>query len=143
MLQRHALSNNAAGTSRTFVTTDEARVVGFYALATSAVQRTQASVRVGRGQPATVPVILLARLGVDRCVQADESAVSCSETRSPGQSSGEQVGVRALLVHAMHERARQFYLQDDFEPSPTDPLHLLLLMKDARESGVTRSPLPA
>jgi hypothetical protein len=42
------------------------------------------------------------------------------------------VGVRALLVHALHDKAQEFYLRFDFEPSPTDPLHLLLLMKDAR-----------
>ncbi len=42
------------------------------------------------------------------------------------------VGVRALLVHALHEHARAFYANFDFEPSPTDPLHLLLLTKDAR-----------
>lgn len=41
--------------------------------------------------------------------------------------------MRALLVHALHERAREFYLQYDFEPAPTDPMHLILLMKDARK----------
>jgi GNAT superfamily N-acetyltransferase len=47
-------------------------------------------------------------------------------------AAAEIVGVRALLVHALHEPARDFYLNVDFEPSPTDPLHLMLLMKDAR-----------
>ena len=46
--------------------------------------------------------------------------------------AAETIGVRALLVHALHERARDFYLHYDFEPSPTDPMHLMLLMKDAR-----------
>ena len=44
----------------------------------------------------------------------------------------EQVAVRAILVHALHEEARAFYARFDFEPSPTDPLHLMLTMKDAR-----------
>jgi hypothetical protein len=47
-------------------------------------------------------------------------------------AAAEIVGVRALLVHALHDEARAFYLHFDFEPSPTDPLHLLLLIKDAR-----------
>lgn len=40
--------------------------------------------------------------------------------------------MRALLVHALHGQARAFYAHFDFEPSPTDSLHLLLLIKDAR-----------
>ena len=47
-------------------------------------------------------------------------------------AAAEIIGVRALLVHALHEQARAFYAHFDFEPSPTDPLHLLLLIKDAR-----------
>lgn len=47
-------------------------------------------------------------------------------------AAAEIIGVRALLVHALHEQARTFYAHFDFEPSPTDPLHLLLLIKDAR-----------
>lgn len=42
------------------------------------------------------------------------------------------IGVRAMLVHALHDEARAFYAYFEFEPSPTDPLHLLLLIKDAR-----------
>jgi predicted N-acetyltransferase YhbS len=44
------------------------------------------------------------------------------------------IGVRALLVHAKDEKARTFYERFDFEPSPTDPLHLMLLIKDARRT---------
>ena len=46
--------------------------------------------------------------------------------------ASEIIGVRALLVHALNDTARAFYAHFDFEPSPTDPLHLLLLIKDAR-----------
>lgn len=49
-------------------------------------------------------------------------------------AAAEIVGVPALLVHALHERAGDFYLGFDFEPSPADPLHLMLLMKDARRN---------
>jgi hypothetical protein len=36
------------------------------------------------------------------------------------------------LVHAKDEKARGWYQQFDFEPSPTDPLHLFLMLKDIR-----------
>ena len=42
----------------------------------------------------------------------------------------EQIGARAILVHALHHEARQFYARYQLESSPTDPL-LLLLIKDA------------
>jgi hypothetical protein len=41
-------------------------------------------------------------------------------------------GIRALLVHAKDEPARQWYLNWEFEPSPSDPYHLFLLMKDIK-----------
>ena len=52
--------------------------------------------------------------------------------RPGGLEAAEKIGVRVLLVHAKHERAREFYLEYGFEESPTDPLQLLLLMKDVR-----------
>jgi len=46
----------------------------------------------------------------------------------------EVIGGRAVLVHAKDDDARQFYLRHGFEPSPTDPLHMLMLMKDIRHT---------
>jgi ribosomal protein S18 acetylase RimI-like enzyme len=48
-------------------------------------------------------------------------------------TAAESIGARVLLVHAKHERAKAWYLKLGFEESPTDPLHLLLLMKDIRK----------
>jgi uncharacterized protein (DUF1778 family) len=42
------------------------------------------------------------------------------------------LGARARLVRAIDKEAKTFYEHFDFEPSPTDPLHLFLLMKDIR-----------
>ena len=49
-------------------------------------------------------------------------------------SLSESIGCRSLLVHAESEQARSFYehLIPEFERSPTDPLHLLLRLKDIR-----------
>ena len=41
-------------------------------------------------------------------------------------------GIRALLVQAKDDEARVWYENLEFEPSPTDPYHLFLLMKDLR-----------
>lgn len=51
--------------------------------------------------------------------------------------AAEQIGVRTILVHALHDHARNFYIRFNFEPSPTDPLHLMLLIKDAKASAPT------
>ncbi|MGV7698385.1 hypothetical protein PJM27_22330 [Mycobacterium kansasii] len=37
-------------------------------------------------------------------------------------------------MHALQDQARSFYTRYQFEPSPTDPLHLMLLIKDAKAS---------
>jgi GNAT superfamily N-acetyltransferase len=65
-LRWQALINAASGASRTFVTTSEDRVVGYYALAAGAVERSSASGKVRRNQPQMVPIIVLGRLAVDR-----------------------------------------------------------------------------
>jgi len=136
-LKRFALVNQRAGMTTVFVTLSEGKVAGYYALAAGGVERASAPDRVARGQPAhPIPVVLLARLAVD----------SSSQKRGLGrallrdalirvEAAADEIGVRALLIHAKDDRAREFYMKcAEFEPSPTDPLHLFLLMKDLRKS---------
>lgn len=121
------------GASRCFLTCRDDRVVGYYALASASVQYSDVAGKVRRNMPDPVPVILLSRLAVDRKEQGSGSGKNLLRDailRSV-QASG-IVGVRALLVHALHDNDRTFYAHFDFEPSPTDPLHLVLLIKDAR-----------
>ena len=132
-LRTRALANHVEGASRCFVTCRDGRVVGFYALASAAVERSAAPSRVRRNMPDRVPVILLSRLAIDRKDQGKglgsqllrDAIARCVRV-------ADVIGVRAMLVHALHDQARAFYTHFDFEPSPTDPLHLLLLIKDAR-----------
>jgi len=131
-LVRQAQRNQTSGGSRTYVTTRAGRVVGYYSLATGSVVHAEVSGRVRRNQPNPIPVILLGRLAVHRKEQGrglGAHLLRDAVTRTVEAAS--IVAVRALLVHALHEQARQFYLNFDFEPSPTDPLHLFLLLKDA------------
>jgi GNAT superfamily N-acetyltransferase len=132
-LRTRALPNHRAGASRCFVTTRQGRVVGFYALAAASVERAGAPGRVRRNMPDPVPVILLSRLAVDRQEQGKGLGAHLlrdAVTRSVAAAS--IIGVRAILVHALNDQARMFYAHFDFEASPTDPLHLLLTMNDAR-----------
>lgn len=132
-LRTRALANHAAGASRCFVTCRGDRVVGFYALASAGVEHHAVPGRVRRNMPNPVPVILLSRLAIDRKEQGKglgshllrDAITRCVQV-------ADVIGVRAILVHALHDQARAFYLHFDSAPSPTDPLHLLLLIKDAR-----------
>jgi len=138
-LQRYALSADQAGTARVQVVTrlNQMQVVGHYALAAGEIVRDEAPMRVaaGAGQH-PIPVIVLARLGVDHLAQGTglgKALVIDAIRRVVGLA--EDVGIRALLIHAEDARARSFYLHlAAFEQSPTDPFHLLLLMKDARRA---------
>jgi GNAT superfamily N-acetyltransferase len=83
--------------------------------------------------PEPVPAILLSRLAVDRKDQGlglGKDLLRDAIVRSV--EAADLIGARALLVHALNDNAREFYAHFDFEPSPTDPLHLMLLIKDAR-----------
>jgi GNAT superfamily N-acetyltransferase len=132
-LRRRALPNHLQGGSRCYVSCRDGRIAGYYALASASIQHRDLSGRYRRNMPDPVPAILLSRLAVDLKEQGSglgKSLLRDAITRSV--AAADIVGVRALLVHALHDRARAFYLKYDFEPSPTDPLHLVLLIKDAR-----------
>lgn len=138
-LHRHALTNQRAGMATVFVTKDRdsPHVVGYYALATGGVENAAAPTRVTKGVPRhPLPVILLTRLAVDISVQGRKlgRALLIDALRRVDAASDE-VGVRALLIHAKDDDARAFYMRcAEFEPSPTDPLHLFLLMKDLKKA---------
>lgn len=137
-LKKHARAANASESARVFVVTtddDTATVVGYYALAAAQVEPADATERAGKGQPSRRPVsaVLLARLAVDHRHQGgglgrsllQDGLLRCVE-------AADAIGVRVLLVHAKHERAKAWYERYGFEESPTDALHLMLLMKDVR-----------
>ncbi len=132
-LRRFALTNQASGSARTFVSCLDGRVVGYYALASGAVSRACAPARVAKAMPEPVPVLLLARLAVDGAVQGRGLGwrLLRDAVLRTLQVAG-HVGVRALLAHALDQAAADFYARYDFKPSPTDPLHMVLLLKDAR-----------
>jgi len=137
-LRKHALQSHRSGGSRVFVTTEtDPDIVGYYALAAGAVMPRDATARLARGMATNlpVPVVLLGRLTVDARHQGRHLGRSLlQDVMMRVLQAGELIGIRALLVHAIDEHARQWYTKFGFEPSPTHPLHLILLIKDLRAS---------
>lgn len=135
-LRRWAYANQRAGNASTFVAARGQRVVGYYALATGGVEKAGAPERVAKGGvPAQVPCLLLARLAVD--VREQGSGLGRGllvDALRRTVRVADEVGIRALLIHARDETARDFYLHHgELVESPTDPLHLFLLLKHARK----------
>jgi GNAT superfamily N-acetyltransferase len=130
-LKRRAMVNHLCGASRTFVAADaDGRVYGYYALAAGAVVREMATGGVRRNMPDPVPVMVLTRLAVDleaRGIQLGGALLKDALARTLTVS--ENAGVRALLVHALHEKAKRFYEHYGFQASPTSPLTLMRRLK--------------
>lgn len=136
-LQKHALQAQAAETAVVYVVcaAESRRVVGYFALAAGSVEHAESPDRVTTGTGRyPIPVILLARLGVDLSEQGHGlGRALMKEVVLRTSEAAEKVGARALLIHAESDAARSFYEHlAEFEPSPTDPLHLFLLMQDLR-----------
>ena len=127
-LKRRAMNNQFSGASRTFVVVDEEnRVRGYYAMAAGAVSHQLATSAVRRNMPDPVPVMVLGRLAVDRRAQGIKlGAAMLQDAVNRAIAVSRNTGVRALLVHALHEQARQFYAHYGFQESPQHPMTLML-----------------
>lgn len=132
-LKRRAMSNQLSGASRTFVVADEEnRVRGFYAMAAGAVSHHSATGPVRRNMPDPVPVMVLGRLAVDRRVQGIKlGAALLQDAVNRAIAVSQETGVRALLVHALHEQASRFYKHYGFQASPQHPMTLMLCLNAA------------
>lgn len=135
-LKRRALANQVSGASRTFVVGNkEHRVYGYYAMAAGAVSHQLATGGVRRNMPDPLPVLVLARLAVDTPAQGIKLGGSLlQDAVNRAVSVAQNTGVRALLVHALHERAKLFYEYYGFQASPVDPLILMLRLSQADPS---------
>ena len=133
-LKRFALANQKADSARTYVACRGLTVLAYYSLAAGAVEHADAPLRVGKGLARhPIPVMVLARLAVDLTWQGrglGKALVKDALLRTA--AAADIAGIRALLVHAKDDEARGWYEALEFEPSPTDPYHLFLLMKDLR-----------
>ena len=133
-LQRFALVNQRSNSAQTYVSCHGGVVIGFYSLAVGSVEPSNAAPRVTKGSPQhPVPVMILARLAVDLQHQgAGLGKALLKDALMRTAQAADIAGIRALLVHAKDEPARQWYLSWELEPSPSDPFHLFLLLKDIK-----------
>lgn len=136
-LADRALTNHLADLGRCYVCTDTdtEKVLGYYTLSAVAVEHAYPPRKVRRNAPNPVPAVLMGRLAID--AKAQGSGLGRFLVRDAILSTlaaADRIGVRILLVHALHEQAATFYEKHGFKRSPTDPLHLYLLLADARKS---------
>ena len=135
-LQRYALVNQKANSAQTYVAVVDGSVVGYYSLSVAGVDWINAPDRINKGLARhPVPVMLLARLAV----RLDWQGRGIGKTLLRDAllrtlQAADIAGIRGMLVQAKDESARQWYLRWNFEPSPTNPLHLFLLMKDIQHA---------
>ncbi len=130
-LKRFARMNQASGDTRTYVVHRNHRVVGYYSLAPGSVSRKEATARAGKSAPEPIPIVLLARLAVDRGEQGQGlGSALLKDALQRACAGAEIIGGRAVLVHAIDADAATFYRKYGFESCPGLELHLMLLMKD-------------
>ena len=133
-LIRHALQAQQANSSQTYVAVDGREVVGFYTMVAGEVRHPDAPARIVRGMPRNpIPLLVLARLAVHTKAQGHGlGAGLLLDALGRTLQVADLIGIRALAVHAKEERAAAFYKHFGFTPSPTDPRHLFMLIKDIR-----------
>ena len=132
-LRRRARANQASGASRTYVVADNHRVVGYYALASGGIAVEISVGRFRRNMPDPIPVAVLARLAIDRSQQG--RGLGRALFRDCAQRvahAADTLGIRGIVVHAISEQAKAFYLALGFEPSPAEPMTLMVTLADIR-----------
>lgn len=131
-LKRRALKNELEGASRTYVLCAGEIVVAYYCLANGAVAQTTATGKVRRNMPDPIPVMIIGRLavaqqwhgmGIGRALLRDAVLRTLQ--------AAEIAGIRAILVHAISEDAKQFYEKCGFTASPIEPMVLMVKVSDA------------
>jgi GNAT superfamily N-acetyltransferase len=133
-LARFALINQQAGSAQTYVAVAGEAVVGYYSLTVGEVAYADAPQRLSKGLARhPIPIMLLARLAVATAWQGRGlGAGLLKDAMRRTLQAADIAGIRAFAVHAADESVRSFYEHFNFIPSPTDPLHLFLLIKDIR-----------
>jgi GNAT superfamily N-acetyltransferase len=133
-LQRYALQNQQAAASQTYVGLVDNELIGYYTLAFGAVEHEEAPARVRKGLARyPIPLMVLARLAVSSDWQRrGVGAALLKDAVLRTLQAAEIAGLRALAVHAKDDDARAFYERYGFIAAPTDPYHLLVLLRDIK-----------
>ena len=135
-LHKFAWTNQQSDSTKTYVACRAGRIAGYYALTVGSVHKHESPERIAKGL-ANHPlgVVLLPRLAVDVSEQGRGLGKALLfDALKRVEEAAEIVGVRAVLVHAINDGARRFYEHFGFDPSPVDPFHLMLLLRDLRKA---------
>jgi GNAT superfamily N-acetyltransferase len=134
-LKRRALANQASGAARTFVVCEADKVIGYYALASGSVTVAGAPGRFRRNMPDPIPVVVLARLAVDRAYHGRSlGRALVRDAASRVVHAADAIGIRGIVLHAISDDAKAFYLALGFEPSPIELMTLMVTLADLRKS---------
>jgi GNAT superfamily N-acetyltransferase len=133
-LQRRAMPNQLSGASRTFVSATTTDQVGaYYALASSAIAPTIAPGRFRRNMPDPIPVVVLARLAIAKPYQGRGLGRALFQDAGARViQAADAIGIRGLLVHAVSDEAKAFYLALGLELSPLEPMTLMTTLADLK-----------
>ena len=132
-LRRRARANQASGASRTYVVCDGSSVIAYYALASGVIAVESAPGRSRRNMPNPIPVAILARLAVD--LEWHGQGIGRALFRDAASrvaQAADCIGIRGIVVHAISEQAKSFYLALGFDPSPIEPMTLMVTLTDVR-----------
>lgn len=132
-LTLRARQNSASGASHTYVACDGDKVVAYYALAAGAVAPAATPGRFRRNMPDPIPVVVLGRLAIDRAYHGQ--GIGRALFRDAGLrvlQAADIIGIRGLLVDAISEEAKAFYLALGMSPSPLDPMTLMVVLADLK-----------
>jgi GNAT superfamily N-acetyltransferase len=138
-LRRRARANQTSGASRTYVVLEGMRVVAYYALASGAIAQAAVSGRFRRNMPDPIPVMVLARLAVDRNYQGRGLGRALFRDAAHRVAhAADTIGIRGVVVHAISEEARKFYIALGFDPFPADAMTLVVTLRDIRATLESR-----
>ena len=134
-LKRRAVQNQASGASRTFVLCDQGVVVGYYALASSAIAPTAAPGRFKRNMPDPIPVVVLARMAIAASHQGKGLGRALFQDAAfRVVHAADAIGIRGMVVHAISDDAKAFYLRLGMDESPLHAMTLMVTLIDLRAS---------
>jgi GNAT superfamily N-acetyltransferase len=132
-LRRRARANQVSGASRSFVICAGEVVVGYYALASGAVSAAAAPSRFRRNMPEPIPVAILGRLAVDQAWHGQGIGRALfRDSALRVMQAAEAIGIRGVLVHAISDEAKAFYLALGLSQSPLEPMTLMVTLADLR-----------
>jgi GNAT superfamily N-acetyltransferase len=132
-LKRRAFVNQTSGATRTFVTCVDNKVVGYYALASGGISVKSALGKFRRNMPNPIPVVILARLAIDSSYQGQGLGRALFRDAALRViQAADTIGIRGIIVHAISEEAKNFYLGLGFSLSPLEPMTLMITLNDLR-----------